>query len=471
MTHATATCKIITLEEALALKREEVIGLHEQYLNPRMMKVYEFIGLNHVPVRAEGAHFWDASGTRYTDVLSAFGALAFGHNPPELLNALEMLRDRGVPNMVDGPGPLPAALAKNLAMLAPGDLKRVYLANSGTEAVDAAIKLARSATGRSQLVACRGAYHGRSIGALSVMDRQDYRRRFEPLLAGVQFVNFGDADELEAVLKARKAAAFVVETIQGEGGMVAPPPGYMERVRRICSETGTLFVLDEIQCGLGRSGKLFAFEHFCVEPDCLLLGKALGGGVMPLSALITTGELWKAGMGDRPESPFHMSTYGANSSACAVGLRLLEMLCADGVIPNAAGQGDVLAQRLRELKTRHPLIDEVCGTGLMAGFRLARAGFVQRIIGDHADGRYLLSALLLQRLIVKHQILTAVTLNNADVIRVQPPLNVASDVIDAFIDALDESLTYLSAQARSLIASLPSVARFLSGYPAGIVYE
>jgi putrescine aminotransferase len=471
MFQAAAPSRLITLAEALTLNRGDVIRLHERHLNPRMMKVYEFIGLDHIPVRAEGVYFWDDSGTRYTDLLSAFGTLAFGHNPPRVLNALALLHSSGTPNLVDGPSPLAAALASNLALLAPGALRRAYFANSGTEAVDAAVKLARSATGRRQLVACRGAYHGRSVAALSLMHRREYREAFEPLLADVHFVDFGDADTLDRTLRSRQVAGFVVETIQGEAGMVMPPPGYLEQVREICTRTGTLLIFDEIQCGLGRSGKLFACEHFGVVPDCLLLGKALGAGVMPLSALLTTDDLWRTGRGDRPQSPFHVSTYAANSASCAVGLTVLEMLLEERVIPQAAETGGYLLARLRDMQQRQPLLAEVRGTGLMTGFRLGRPGVLRRLSGGNSDARYLLSSLLLNRLIVKHRIVTALTLNNADVIRVQPPLDVSTDVVDHFIDALEESLKYLSGYLGAVLSSVPRIARFMRSHPVAVAYE
>jgi putrescine aminotransferase len=303
------------------------------------------------------------------------------------------------------------------------------------------------------------------------MDRREYREAFEPLLADVHFVDFGDADALDRALRSRTVAAFVVETIQGEAGMVVPPPGYLEQVREICTRTGTLLVFDEIQCGLGRSGRLFACERFGVVPDCLLLGKALGAGVMPLSALLTTDDLWRAGKGDRPQSPFHVSTYAANSAACAAGLTVLEMLLEEPVIPRAAATGTYLLQRLRELQQRQPLLAEVRGTGLMTGFLLGRPAVLRRLPGLSSDAQYLLSGLLLNRLIEKHRIVTALTLNHADVIRVQPPLDVSTSVIDRFVDALDESLTYLSRSVGSMLSSVPRIVRFMRAHPVAVPYE
>jgi putrescine aminotransferase len=468
---ATARARLITLQQALDGDRGEVVRLHERHLNPRMMKVYQFIGLDQVPVRAQGIHFWDAAGTRYTDLLSAFGTLAFGHNPPELWAALDEMRARGVPNLVEGPSPLASALAANLSTLAPGRLNRVYFANSGTEAVDAAVKLARSATGRAELIACKGAYHGRSIAALSVMDRREYRERFEPLLSDVHFVDFGDVDALASMLRSKRAAAVIIEPVQCEAGMVVPPPGYLTRARQICSETGALLIFDEIQCGLGRSGKLFACDQFEVVPDCLLLGKALGGGLMPLSALLTTNEIWFAGKGDAPQSPFHASTYAANSNACAVGLACLEMFCENGLIERATATGDYLRERLRDLQSRQPLIAEVRGIGSLAGIKLAVPGVLRPALASHPDGRYLLSSLLLKRLIREHRMVTSITLNNADVVRVQPPLNAERQVIDQFVEALEESLHYLRAYAKAVLNSVPDIVRFLRSNSVAGMYE
>ncbi len=469
---ATARAGLISLEQALHAERDEVIRQHERHLNPRMMKVYEFIGLDNIPVRASGPYFWDADGRQYIDFLSAFATLAFGHNPPRLLAALRRVHEIDFPNMAEGPSPLAGALAENLATLAPGNLNRVFFANSGTETVDAAIKFARAATGRPVIVACKGGYHGRSIGALSVTDRPDYRENFEPLLPHIQFIPFGDADALRTALSARTAAGFIFEPIQGESGMVVPPPDYLRQVRKICTEFGTVMIADEIQTGLGRTGRMFAMDHDGVAPDCLLLGKALGGGVAALSALVTSDDLWYASKGDAPQSPFHISTYAGNSAACAVGIVSLEMLSEPGFLEQAAASGDYLMARLKDLQSRQPLIAGIRGRGLMLGIELAPPGIL-RSLGklQNSDARYLLSGMVLRQLIADFGIVTAITLHNADVLRVQPPLNVERETIDRFVDALEATLAYVRNFSKSFLKSVPDIMRFMRSKPVATSYE
>jgi putrescine aminotransferase len=464
--HANAPRRLIRLRQALDADREEVIGQHVRHLSSRAMKLYQFIGLNQIPVRALGPHFWDASGRRYTDVLSSFGTVNYGHNHPRLTAALNEVIE--YPNLVEGPSALAGALASNLASLVPG-LERVYFANSGTEAVDAAIKMVRAATGRKVLVACRGAFHGRSLGALSLMDKRHYREPFEPLL-NARFVDFGDAAQLADALRPGDAAGFITEPFQGEAGMIAAPDGYLAEARRLCARHGALLVFDEIQSGLGRTGKLFAADHDRVVADCVLIGKALGGGIVPLSALLTTDALWQASGGNGPGSPFHCSTYGGNSRSCAVGLAGLELLFDEGLVERSATMGAYLIERLRELQARQPLIADVRGRGLMIGVELRPPARLQSIAGmfgrnlEESDSRHLFCGLVLKRLIEEHGMVTAITLNKADVLRVQPPLNAEQEVLDSFVDALDETLRSVSRFGRSVLRALPDIVRlFMPG--------
>jgi putrescine aminotransferase len=458
--------QLIRLRQALNADRQRVIGQHVRHLSARAMKLYEFIGLDQIPVRALGSHFWDTSGRRYTDFLSSFGTMNYGHNHPHLTAALNEVVE--YPNLVEGPSALAGALASNLGSMIPG-LERVYFANSGTEAVDAGIKTARAATGRKVLVACRGAFHGRSLGALSLMDKRHYRETFEPLLT-TRFVDFGDTEQLANALSPGDAAAFITEPFQGEAGMIAAPPGYLAEARRLCTRHGALLIFDEIQSGLGRTGKLFAADHDGVIADCVLIGKALGGGIVPLSAVLTTDALWQASGGNGPGSPFHSSTYGGNSRSCAVGLAGLELLFDEDLVERAATTGAYLIKRLRELQARQPLIADVRGRGLMIGVELRPPARLQAIAGvfgrnlEESDSRHLFCGLVLKRLIEEHGMVTAITLNKADVLRVQPPLNTEQEVVDSFVDALDETLRSVSRFGRSVLRAVPDIVRlFMPG--------
>jgi putrescine aminotransferase len=302
------TAELITLTRALRLGKAETVQYHRQHLNPRLAELCEIIEADTPLVRAHGTYIWDAEGNEFLDFVSGFAALNLGHNHPRVLEALELANDSV--NLIEGLGTLPAALAHNLSALAPGSLGRICFLNSGAEAVDASIKLARAATKRTKLVACQGSFHGRSVGALSVSHRREFREPFEPLLP-VTFIPYGDSNALDAALRRHDAAGFIVEPIQGEGGIVIPPSGFLSDARDLCTRSGTVFIVDEIQTGLGRTGQLFAVNHEQVAPDVLLLGKALGGGVMPISSVLSTEALWKAAGGGTPRSPFTFPTFGA----------------------------------------------------------------------------------------------------------------------------------------------------------------
>ncbi|MCB0199917.1 MAG: aspartate aminotransferase family protein [Anaerolineae bacterium] len=450
---------LYSLAQALELGRTRNSALHRSHLNPRHVALAELVQIDKPLIRAYGPFFWDSDGNQYLDFLGGFAALLLGHNHPRLNRALRQVDE--LPGLVEGLSILSAALAHNLAVLAPGDLNRVYFANSGAEVVDAAIKLARAATGRTRLVACSKGFHGRTVGALSLMDRREYHDPFAPLLAGVRIVPFGDTDALEAALCRSDVAACVVEPIQGEGGIVVPPAGYLTAARALCTQYGTLLVVDEVQTGLGRTGRLFAVNAEAVIPDVLLLGKALGGGVMPLSALLTTDRLYFASKGNTVRTPFHTSTYGGNSRACAVGLAMLEVLIEEDLVQQAHVSGDYFLARLRDVQRRQPLIADVRGSGLMIGVEfvsatrglatLATAGLVNRLSRDF------LSALIIQRMLVHHRVFLGMTLNNSNVIRFQPPLNVEKKYIDYVISTFEETLDFIGSFPRAALRAVPDL--------------
>jgi putrescine aminotransferase len=269
------------------------------------------------------------------------------------------------------------------------------------------------------------------------MDRAEHHGAFGPLHRDVSFVPFGDADALDAALSRRDAAAFVVEPVQGEAGMIEPPPGYLGTARALCARYGTLFVADEVQTGLCRTGRMFALDHE--------LGKALGGGVMPLSALLTTDRLFRAAQGGTPYSPFHESTFAGNTWACAAGMATLEMLTKERAGERAREAGAYLVARLKALQRVHPAILAVRGAGLMIGVELAPAiaggmTWAAAAVLTHVQRGYF-TGMLIRELLVKHRIMTAYTLNNPSVLRLQPPLTVTRDQMDEVVDALDEGLT------------------------------
>jgi putrescine aminotransferase len=311
------------------------------------------------------------------------------------------------------------------------------------------------------LVACEKGFHGRSLGALSITHRADYREPFGPLLPEVAFVPFGDGAALEAALRATTPAAFIVEPIQAEGGIRVPPPGFLAHARDLCTRHGALFVADEIQTGLGRTGSLFAVEAEGVVPDVLLLGKSLGGGVVPISAVMTTERLFRAAGGDTSRTPFHSSTFGGDPRACAAAIAALQVTTGERLPARAAAAGDYLLGRLRELQSIHPLITDIRGRGLLIGIEFAHparglaAALRGGVLGPLADGY--LCGVVMMRLLQDHQILTAVTINEPTVLRVEPPLVVEHEDLDCLVDSLERTLALLGSTTGALLRATPAL--------------
>ena len=332
--------------------------------------------------------------------------------------------------------PLASALAAALAGVTPGLLQKTFLCNSGAEAVEAALKLSRAATRRPGLLYCGNSFHGKTFGALSVTGRARYQDPFRPLLPGCRAVPFGDLNALDEAVRSRRFAAFIVEPIQGEGGIIVPPQGYLREAQRLCHDTGTLLVLDEVQTGLGRTGYLFAAEHDGVEPDVMVLAKSLGGGIMPIGACIATDEIWQRAYGSRERCLLHTSTFGGNSRACAVALKTLEVLAREDLPGQARRKGERFLAQLRTLAGESALIKEVRGRGLMVGIDLQASGrnLAPRQMQDY------LGAAICGLLLEEHGIITAFALNNPNTIRFEPPLIVSDEQLDFAVESLADIL-------------------------------
>jgi putrescine aminotransferase len=455
--------RLIRLDDVSSLSRKANLAHHKLHLNPRLTNLLEIMQADIPLVRAAGSYVWDAEGNKFLDFFSGFAALNLGHNPPHVIRAIDKVRL--MPNLVEGVSLHQGALAYNLAQLAPGGLNRVFFANSGAEVVDASIKLARASTGRTKLVACQSGFHGRSIGALSLMNNPDYHDPFLPLLQDVILVPFGDTQALEGALCSGDVASFIVEPIQGEAGMIVPPSGYLRHARELCTRYGSLLVMDEIQTGMARTGTMFAIEHEEVIPDVLLIGKSLGGGVMPLSALLTTETTWNAAKGGTPRSPFHTSTFGGNTWACAAGLATLEVILDERLAERAASSGAYLMERLRQVQARCPIIRDVRGRGLMIGIELAPATRYLPTLAMNGMlnelSRKYFSSLIIAALYSEYRVFTAFTLNNPNVLRVQPPLCVREDELNYFVDSLENTLRRLSNFPKAAIRFLPRLIRAL----------
>ena len=407
-------------------------------LNPTVNRLLEMFRLNKTYVRGDGNYLYDEEGRGYLDVIAQYGAVPFGYNPDFIWQAVDRFRESGLPTMIQPSVPLKAVeLAEKLSEIAPGDLGYATFVQSGTEAVEAAIKLARSATRRFKLLSTENSFHGKTLGALSATGRRVFQTPFYAPVAGFIQIPFGDLDALEEKLRTEgeDIAGFLIEPIQGEGGIIIPPPGYLSGAREICRQYGVVFILDEVQTGLGRTGRMFAGEKESVEPDILLLSKALGGGLAPLGVCLSSPAVWNDDFGR-----LHSSTFSNNNFTCSIGLAVLERLLADDrkIIREVSEKGDYLLRRARDIMQRWPgVIKEVRGEGLMVGIEFAE------FTSDDSWGLIFLSrqggfcAMLSGYLLNVCGIRCAPFLNNTMTIRLEPPLTIEYSEIDRLLEALD----------------------------------
>ncbi|MET0197356.1 MAG: aminotransferase class III-fold pyridoxal phosphate-dependent enzyme [Rhodococcus fascians] len=417
-------------------------------VNPELYRLLSAVDVDIEYVSGKGTELLDASGRTHLDFAGAYGALPFGHNPENIWRAMDAVRHSGEAVFVQPSVLYPAGeLARRLVSVAPAGLTRVTFVNSGAEAMEVVIKIARAATGRLGILSTTNSFHGKTLGALSATGNIKYQAGFGAPVQGFDSVPFGDADALEAALVAAPGqfAAFVVEPIQGEGGVVVPPDGYLTRVREICTEHGVLLALDEVQTGLGRTGTMFACEREGVVPDVLALAKALGGGVLPSGAVLSKPEWMGESFALR-----HTSTFAGNALTARVGIAVLDELAADGgaVISRVQEVGDLLARELRRLAAEYPtVVSDVRGRGLLLGVELTDdINFVgrQSILGSVADQENL-AVMMSSYLSQVEGIRLAPTMFGARVLRVEPPLTVTESECMRLVEALGRACAFAAA--------------------------
>ncbi|MDJ0786342.1 MAG: aspartate aminotransferase family protein [Myxococcota bacterium] len=353
------------IDELLAKRAGEQFGLHERYLNEQMVRVLRTIGFQRDYVEARGPYLFDSDGGRTLDLLTGFGVFALGRNHPKVVQALQEVLAADLPSLVQMDVTLLAGLlAERLVATTPPALDRVFFANSGTETVEAALKFARYATGRPGLVYCEHGYHGLTLGALSVNGEGIFQDGFGPYLPGCRRVPFDDLEALERALAGRDVAAFIVEPIQGHGVHV-PSDDYLREAARLCREAGTLFVADEIQCGLGRTGRMWAVEHWEVEPDMICTAKALSGGFVPVGAVLLRGAIFDAVFSNMVRAPVHGSTFAKNNLAMAAGLATIDVIVGEGLVERARRVGESMLDGLRAMIPEFEFLHDVRGLGMM----------------------------------------------------------------------------------------------------------
>ena len=420
------------METTAEAQIEAVIQQYQSYINPGLASLMKFGGFGDVEVTAEGCVLRTLSGQEYLDFLGAYGVFTVGHRHPRVIEAVKRQLDLMPLSSRTFFSARPAELAERLAAVTPGDLQYTFFCNSGTEAVEGALKMARIASGKTNVVCTVGAFHGKSMGALSATGREAYRRPFEPLIPGFAHVPFDDADAVDAAID-QDTAAVIVEPIQGEGGIICPSPSYLKDLRRICTNRGVYLILDEVQTGLARTGAMFGCDHAGVVPDIMTLAKALGGGVMPIGAVVGTPEIWERTFSANPL--IHTSTFGGNPLACAAGVATLDVIRDENLVEAARDRGAQLLAGLQAVQARFPdALVSARGQGLMLGVEFSVKDVAELTINGMA----------------RRGVIAAYTLNNPRVIRFEPPLVVSAEQVDFAVRAFTEAV----AEAVEMLADL-----------------
>jgi ornithine--oxo-acid transaminase len=415
---------------------------YRAHVNPEWVRLLNILGMNLRYSSCVGTELRAEDGRVILDFLSGYCVHNTGHNHPRIVAALVEELTRCGPamlqsNVAEHAGTLAAELTRRVG----GGLEKVFFCSSGSEGVESAIKFSRAHTGRSGIVYAHGAFHGLTCGALSLMGDEFWREGFGPMLPETYPVPFGDVAALERILKKQKIAAVILEPIQGEAGIVLPPEGYLPEVQRLCRKHGALFVLDEVQTGLGRTGTFVAAHHYNVEPDMIVLAKALSGGLIPVAALLMRDSIYKSVYSSLKRSIVHTSTYSENSLAMRAGLTTLEVLDEEKLVARSKNLGGWLREALRARLSQYEMVAEVRGLGLLNGivFQAPRSvGLRLSFEAFRAVNAGMFGQMLVMRLFNRHNILSQICGNNFLVLKVAPPLVVTQAQLECYVDAIEE---------------------------------
>ncbi len=364
--------------------------------------------------KGKGSHVWDVNGKEYIDCMGGYGVALLGHQNERVVKAIKEQVDKIITVHSSLYNKTREEFLKTLIGLAPKNLTQVHLNNSGAEAVEAAVKFARKFTGKKGMVAMKGSYHGKTFGALSLTYHPKYRKAFQPLVEKVSFASFGDIESLRSVID-DDTAFVILEPIQGESGIIVAPDGFLQEVRKLCDEKGILLIFDEIQAGLGRTGRLWACDHWDTSPDIMCLAKGIAGGVPMGATLVRADILALISKGE------HSSTFGGNPLSCAAGIAALKALTEDGLVENSEKMGKIFREGLEKLKEKHPIIREIRGKGLMIGVELK------------FDVRDILMNLIKDGVLMLY--------SGRNILRILPPLVISEDDISKVLQSLDSVLS------------------------------
>ena len=449
----------LDIQRLFAARSADRYALHTRYLNEQMVRVLKTIGFDRVYQRGVGQYLYDQEGEKYLDLLSGFGVFALGRNHPVVREALKQVLDADFPNLVQlDVSVLAGVLAERLLAYTPY-LDKAFFANSGSEAVESALKFARAATGRDGIAYCGHAFHGLSYGALSVNGDEIFRKGFGSLLPGCVEVPFNDLAGLERALATKKVAAFIGEPIQGKG-VILPDDGYLAAALALCRKYGTLFIADEIQTGMGRTGRFLAVEHWGIEPDMVLLAKSLSGGHVPVGAVLTRKWIFDKVFDRMDRAVVHGSTFSKNDLAMAAGIASLEVLEQEKLMENAAQKGARLLAAFEAMTGRHELVKAAPGKGLMIGVEFGAPRSLKlkaswNLLETANSG--LFCQLIVIPLFKDHRVLTQVAGHGNHTIKLLPPLTIT----DADCDWIERSFETVIAEAHRVPGAIWSLGKTL----------
>ncbi len=450
------------VREILAERAGEEMALNDSHLNPKLGRILRTLGFDKQWVSGEGAYLIDASGERYLDLLSGYGVFAIGRNHPEAIAALSDTMAAHTANLPQlGVTLLSGVLAEQLLARAPGSVAAMVPANSGTEAVEAAIKISRAATGRPRVLFAEHAFHGLTLGSLSLNGNDEFREGFGPLLPGCEAVPFGDIDSLARELERGDVAAFIVEPVQGKGVNLAPED-YLRAAQRLCGQAGALFVCDEVQTGIGRTGRFLALEHWGLEPDLICLSKALSGGLVPVGAVLVSRTAFDSVFDGMERAVRHGSTFGGNDLAAAAALATLRVLDSEGLVARAERLGALLLELTAPLVERYEVVSDVRGLGLMWAIEFGPPeGGARRSIYNAAERAQpgIFSQLIVGPLFHDHRILCQVAGHRMNVVKALPALVIEEQEIRRFAAALEDVVARAERVPRAFLRFSMSMSR------------
>ena len=446
--------------ESIAPKATEAYADH---VNPQWVKLLDLLQMNVTYDRCQGSELFASDGRVFLDFLSGYCVHNTGHNHPKIIVALQDELSKSGPAMLQSHVPeLAGELAAKLSRLAGGGLEKVFFCSSGSEGVEAAIKFARAHTGRSRLLYAENSFHGLTCGALSLMDNRFWNEGFGPLLPGTEVVPFGDLDALRSKFRSEKFAAYIVEPVQSEAGIRVPPPDYWLEVQKLCREHDTLLVFDEVQTGLHRTGPFLAAHRFGVQPDMVILAKALSGGLIPVGAVLMRNEIYQSVYSSLRKAIVHTSTFGENSLAMRAGLATLDVLEHEALGQRAENKGRWLREQLTEALAPFEMVDSVLGVGMLSGIRFKAPSQLSLRIGFEAFQRIhpgVFGQILVMRMFRKEHVLTQICGNNFLVLKVAPPLTVSDEQLQRFVESIKRVVSEVHSSSAFWTEALGLVSR------------